>query len=65
MKKLMSAIVCIVAGTCLLLVSMLTKNASIEKWSSFLLGLSFPFYIGGIISLVKYFRQQKPAAPGN
>lgn len=56
-NNLMRAIVFIVLGACLLAVSTLTNNTSIEKWSSFLLGLSFPLFIGGIISIVKYFKQ--------
>jgi hypothetical protein len=63
MKKLMSAAVYIVLGTCLLIISILSKDTSIEKWSSFFLGLSFPLYIGGIVSLVKYFRQKKQSSP--
>ncbi len=55
----MRAAVFIVLGTCLLIVSMYTKNSKVEWWSSFLLGFSFPLYVGGIISIVKYFKQPK------
>ena len=55
----MRAAVFIVLGTCLLIVSMYAKNSKVEWWSSFLLGFSFPLYVGGIISIVKYFKQPK------
>ena len=55
----MRATVFIVLGTCLLIVSMYAKNSKVEWWSSFLLGFSFPLYVGGIVSIVKYFKQPK------
>jgi hypothetical protein len=58
-NNLMRAAVFIVLGTCLLIVSIYSKNSKVELWSSFFLGLSFPLYIGGIISIVKYFKQPK------
>lgn len=61
-NNLMRATVFIVLGTCQLIVSIFAKNAKVEWWSSFLLGLSFPLYIGGIISIVKYFKQSKQAS---
>jgi hypothetical protein len=58
-SNLMRATVFIALGTCLLVVSMYAKNAKVEWWSSFLLGFAFPLYLGGIISIVKYFKQPK------
>ncbi len=64
-NNLMRAAVFIVLGTCLLIVSIYTKNSKVELWSSFLLGLSFPLYVGGIISIVKYFKQPKQSPTRN
>ncbi|MDB5024338.1 MAG: hypothetical protein JWP78_2093 [Mucilaginibacter sp.] len=61
-NNLIRAAVFIVSGTCLFTVSTLTKNTLTEKWSSFLFGFSFPLFIGGIISIIQYFRKPKPAA---
>ena len=58
-NNLMRAAVFIVLGTGLLIVSMYAKNSKVELWSSFLLGLSFPLYVGGIVSILKYFKQPK------
>ncbi len=57
----MRAMVFIVLGVCLLIVSVFTKNTSVEKWSSFFLGFSFPMFIGGIIFIVQYLRKPKPS----
>ncbi|MFI5162596.1 MAG: hypothetical protein ACHQHN_15060 [Sphingobacteriales bacterium] len=54
-NNLMRATVFIVLGTCLLIVSIFTKNSKVELWSSFFLGLSLPImsealFRSGIIS---------------
>ena len=61
----MRAAVFIVLGACLLIVSIYTKNTSIEKWSSFFFGFSFPMFVGGIISIIQYFRKPKQFVSGN
>jgi len=58
-NNLMRAMVFIVLGVCLLIVSIFTKNTSVEKWSSFFLGFSFPMFVGGIIFIIQYFRKLK------
>jgi phosphatidylglycerophosphate synthase len=55
----MRAMVFIVLGAALLIVSTFTKDPSTEKWSSFAFGASFPMFIGGLISIIQYFRQSK------
>jgi len=64
-NNLMRAAVFIVLGACLLIVSIYTKNTSIEKWSSFFFGFSFPMFVGGIISIIQYFRKPKQFVSGN
>jgi lipopolysaccharide export LptBFGC system permease protein LptF len=61
----MRAVVFIVLGVCLLIVSIFTKNTSIEKWSSFFFGFSFPMFIGGIISVIQYLRKPKQPVSTN
>jgi hypothetical protein len=58
-NNLMRAVVFIVLGAALLMVSVFAKSPSVEKWSSFALGASFPMFLGGIIALVQYFRAPK------
>jgi VanZ family protein len=58
-SHLVRATVFIVLGAALLAVAMLVKDPAVEKWTSFALGASFPFFIGGLISVVQYFRQPK------
>ncbi|HEY4194087.1 MAG TPA: hypothetical protein VGM63_01020 [Mucilaginibacter sp.] len=64
-NSLMRAVVFIVLGVCLLIVSIFTKNTSIEKWSSFFLGFSCPMFIGGIVSVIQYFRKPKQPVSTN
>jgi hypothetical protein len=52
-NNLMSALVFIVLGTALFIVSTFTPNSSIEKWSSFAFGILFPLYLFSINRLSK------------
>lgn len=61
----MRALVFVVLGICLVIVSVFAKNTVVEKWSSFFLGFSFPLFIGGIISIVNYLRQSKQGKAAN
>jgi len=61
-NHLVRAVVFIVFGIACLVVSMLAKDKTVETWSSFALGLSFPLFVGGIISIVKYIKKPKVAA---
>ncbi len=61
----MRAVVFIVLGVALFTVSTLSKDTIVEKWSSFLLGFSFPLFVGGIISLVQHFKKVKAAQVSN
>lgn len=58
----MRAIVFIVLGAAFFTVSAVSKNGTVEKWSSFLFGFSFPLFIGGVISLVQYYKKSKSSA---
>jgi uncharacterized membrane protein len=64
-NNLMRAAVFIVLGIALLVVSIFTKNKTTETWTSFALGASVPFFIGGIISVVKHLKASKEATPAN
>lgn len=58
-NHLTRAILFIVLGAVLLAFALLDKNPAVEKWTSFALGASFPMFIGGIVSVVQYFKQPK------
>jgi ABC-type dipeptide/oligopeptide/nickel transport system permease component len=64
-NSLTRAVVFIVLGACLLILSIYTRNTSIEKWSSFFFGFSFPLFIGGVISMVQYFRKPQQSVSAN
>jgi hypothetical protein len=64
-NNLIRSVVFIVLGVALLMVSIFAKSPSVEKWSSFALGASFPMLIGGLISLTKYFMGLKQPAQVN
>lgn len=55
-NNLTRALVFIVLGAALLIVSIVAKDPSVEKWSSFALGASLPMLIGGLIFLIRYFK---------
>jgi uncharacterized membrane protein len=57
-NKIILSGVCIVLGIALLVVSIFTPNALVEKWSSFALGLSFPLFVYGITTLAKTLKPQ-------
>jgi ABC-type dipeptide/oligopeptide/nickel transport system permease component len=61
----MRSLVFIVLGICLIIVSTFAKNTTVEKWSSFLFGLSLPLFVGGIISIVNHLRQSKQGKAAN
>ncbi len=54
----MNALVFIVLGTALFVVSTFTPNSSIEKWSSLAFGLLFPLYILSVGNLNKRLKPQ-------
>lgn len=57
-KNLIRSIMFILLGTMLFSVSAFTNNSSIEKWSSFAFGLSFPIFVIGIAQLNKQLKPQ-------
>ena len=64
-NHLMRALVFIVLGAALFTVSAVSKNSTVEKWSSFLFGLSLPLFVGGIVSLVHHFKKSKVSEKAN
>jgi Ca2+/Na+ antiporter len=57
-NSLMRPFLFILLGTLFVTVSTLLTHGSIEKWSSFAFGLSFPIFILGISQLSKKLKPQ-------
>jgi Ca2+/Na+ antiporter len=57
-NNLIRSVVFILLGTMFFSVSTFTNTGSIEKWSSFAFGLSFPIFVLGIAQLSKQLKPQ-------
>lgn len=61
----MRAVVFIVLGVALLIVSIFAKNTTTTNWTSFALGAAFPFFIAAVIYVIKYIKQSGEQAQTN
>jgi intracellular septation protein A len=64
-KSLMQAVVFIVLGIALLVVSLFAKNTTTMNWSSFGLGGATPMFIAAVIFIIKYVKQSKQQVQAN
>lgn len=61
-NKLIRATIAIAIGVGCLTVSTLTKNGTVEKWSSFFFGFSFPMFLAGLVLVFQYYKKKREDA---
>ena len=57
--NLKAAILFILLGVALFMISVLNHSNLAEKWSSFAMGLSFPLFVAGVIAIITHIRRSR------